>query len=51
MRTVYMLTVIYTGGKVIDIEFDVKEDRRDFFKCIRDTECRFTLWEKEVIET
>lgn len=49
MKTKFMLTVIYTHGNSKDIDFDTKEERKEFFKAIRDTECKFTFWEQDVL--
>ena len=45
--TVYMLTVIYEGGEVVDIEFDSNERRKAFFHSIKNSDCKFTFWELE----
>ena len=51
MKDNYMLTVIYTGGRVVDIEFQSKEDRKAFLNCIKDTAgLKFTVWDKGVEE-
>lgn len=46
-KNLYMLTVIYSNGRSVDIKFESKEDRRDFFKCIKESDCKFTFWEME----
>lgn len=50
MKTVYMLTVIYTGGRTVDIEFNTREDRQLFFKCVNYDMCKFTFWEQDIEE-
>lgn len=50
MKTMYMLTVIYIGGRTVDIEFCNDDDRKTFFRCIKDTECKFTFWEQIVVD-
>ena len=50
MKTVYMLTVIYTGGRTVDIEFETKEDRKLFFNCVNYDMCKFTFWEQDIKE-
>lgn len=50
MKTVYMLTVIYTGGRTLDIEFNTREDRQLFFKCVNYDMCKFTFWEQDIEE-
>lgn len=51
MKDIYMLTVIYTGGRIVDIEFKSKDDRKAFLNCIKDTDgLKFTVWNKGVEE-
>ena len=48
MITKYMLTV-NTQSDSKDIEFDTKEARTDFFKAIKNADCKFTFWEQDVL--
>ena len=45
METIYMMTIIYAGGKVLDLEFSHENEREQFHKCINQAECDVQLWE------